>query len=72
MADAVTAVLVQGNGELGNQKFRQLFDIMPFTFTFDVATALADASGTGATHEVVLTASCSWRPRISFSRRGRS
>lgn len=54
MADAVTAVLVQGNGELGQQRFRTLFDIKPFTFTFDIATALADAAGTGATHEVAL------------------
>ncbi|KKM77740.1 hypothetical protein LCGC14_1366960 [marine sediment metagenome] len=55
MADAVTLVKLDGYKELSAKKFRALFEILPFQFTYINASAPADASGTGATHEEEVT-----------------
>lgn len=51
MGDAVTAIKLDGHRILSSKKFRALCSIVPFQFTFIDASAPADASGTGATHE---------------------
>ena len=51
MADAVTLVKIDGYQELSAKKFRALCEVVPFKFTYINASAPADASGTGATHE---------------------
>jgi len=54
MADAVTLVRLEQGAELRPRKFRSLCQIVPFQFTYINASAPADASGTGATHEEVV------------------
>lgn len=53
MADAVSSVKIDGFRELSTKKFRALCEVVPFRFTYINASATADASGTGATHEEV-------------------
>ncbi len=54
MADAITSIKTENGHELRPRKFRSLCSVVPFQFTYINASAPADASGTGATHEEVV------------------
>ncbi len=70
MADGITTASIEtdhhlgvdqngrGNGRQVNfqsKSFRSFFDCIPFEFSLEIDTALADASGAGAAMEVIVT-----------------
>lgn len=70
MADGITTASIETDHHLGtdqngrtngrqvnfqNKSFRSFFEVIPFEFSLEIDTALADAAGAGAAMEVIVT-----------------